>query len=140
MKQLRMIKIITITLVFSLLQACVAYPKETFRKDYERCDLVSREYHLTMNRGGLKMLMEGTLDPLQALVLAGLSASVTIVVSGSVVIVGNTVHFLEKQGSCDDSFLNQQVLSYIMPLLSEAGEQITDESLQSTELEITQVN
>ncbi|WP_283788151.1 hypothetical protein QNI23_002830 [Bermanella sp. WJH001] len=84
--------------------------------------------------------MQGTLDPLQALVLAGLSASVTIVVSGSVVIVGNTVHFLEKQGSCDDSFLNQQVLSYITPLLSEGGEQITDESLQSTELEITQVN
>ena len=140
MKQLRMIKIIISLLVFSLLQGCVAYPKETFRKDYERRDLVSREYHLTMNRGGLKMLMQGTLDPLQALVLAGLSASVTIVVSGSVVIVGNTVHFLEKQGSCDDSFLNQQVLSYITPLLSEGGEQITDESLQSTELEITQVN
>ena len=135
-----MIKIITITLVFSLLQACVAYPKETFRKDYERCDLVSREYHLTMNRGGLKMLMEGTLDPLQALVLAGLSASVTIVVSGSVVIVGNTIHFLEKQDSCDDSFLNEQVLVYIKPLLSEGGELITGENPPSSELEKNQYN
>ena len=120
-----MIKIITITLVFSLLQACVAYPKETFRKDYERCDLVSREYHLAMNRAGLKLL-EGAGDPFQALVLAGIVASVTTVVSGSVVIVGNTVHFLEKQGSCDDSFLNEQVLSYITPLLSDGGELVAD--------------
>ena len=127
-----MIKILNSLLILSLLQGCVAYPKETFRKDYERCDLVSREYHLTMNRGGLKMLMEGTLDPLQALVLAGLSASVTIVVSGSVVVVGNTVHFLEKQGSCDDSFLNEQILSYITPLLSDGGELVAGVDSQSS--------
>ena len=125
--------------MFSLLQGCVAYPKETFRRDYERCDLISREYHLSMNRSGLQLL-DGAGDLFQALVLAGIVVSVTTVVSGSLVVVGNTVHFLEKQGSCDDSFLNQKVLSYITPLLSEGGEQITDESLQSTELENTQVN
>ena len=139
MKQLRMTKIIISLLMFSLLQGCVAYPKETFRRDYERCDLISREYHLSMNRSGLQLL-DGAGDLFQALVLAGIVVSVTTVVSGSLVVVGNTVHFLEKQGSCDDSFLNQQVLSYITPLLSEGGEQITDESLQSTELENTQVN
>ena len=135
-----MIKIITILLIFGLLQACVAYPKETFRKDYKRCDLVPREYHLTMNRGGLKMLMQGTGDPLQALVLAGIVASITIVVSGSVVVVGNTIHFLEKQGSCDDSFLNEQVLVYIKPLLSEGGELVTGENPPSSELEKNQYN
>ena len=31
------------------------------------------------------------------------------VIAGSVVVVGNTVHWLEKQGSCDDSFLNNSV-------------------------------
>lgn len=120
-----MIRILTTILIFNLLQACVAYPKETFRKDYERCDLVSREYHLAMNRAGLKLL-EGAGDPFQALVLAGIVASVTTVVSGSVVVIGNTVHFLEKQGSCDDSFLNEQVLSYITPLLSDGGELVAD--------------
>ena len=120
-----MIKILNSLLILSLLQGCVAYPKETFRNDYKRCDLVSREYHLAMNRAGLKLL-EGAGDPFQVLVLAGIVASVTIVVSGSVVIVGNTVHFLEKQGSCDDSFLNEQVLSYITPVLSDGGELVAD--------------
>lgn len=134
-----MIKILNSLLMLSLLQGCVAYPKETFRKDYERCDLVSREYHLAMNRSGLKML-KGTGDPFQALVLAGIVASITTVVSGSVVVVGNTVHFLEKQGSCDDSFLNEQVLVYIRPLLDEGGELVADDGLQFSELENTQEN
>ena len=31
------------------------------------------------------------------------------VIAGSVVVSGNTIHWLEKQGSCEDSFLNNSV-------------------------------
>jgi hypothetical protein len=33
----------------------------------------------------------------------------SFVVSGSIVIVGNTLHWLEYQGRCEDSFLHQQL-------------------------------
>jgi hypothetical protein len=135
-----MLKILTSVLVFILLQACVAYPKQTFRKDYKRCDLVSREYHLAMNHSVMKVLMEGTGNPLHALVLSGIVAGVTTVVSGSIVIVGNTVHFLEKQGSCDDSFLNVQVLSHIMPLLEDGGELMDEDMIINTQSSEVLVN
>ena len=31
------------------------------------------------------------------------------VIAGSVVISGNTIHWLEKQGSCEESFLNNSL-------------------------------
>lgn len=103
----------------------MSYPKQVPSKDYKRCELVSKEYRLEMNDVGLKVLNKVG-DPIGALVLSGIVVSITTVVSGSVVIVGNTVHFLEKQGSCDDSFLNQQVLNYITPLLSDGGKLVTE--------------
>lgn len=126
-----MIKSIVCITIILLLQACVSYPKQVPSKDYKRCELVSKEYRLEMNDVGLKVLNKVG-DPIGALVLTGIVVSITTVVSGSVVIVGNTVHFLEKQGSCDDSFLNQQVLNYITPLLSDGGKLVT-ESIEITE-------
>jgi len=42
--------------------------------------------------------------------LASLLASASsIVVSGSIVLVGNTVHWLERQGTCEDGYLKQKV-------------------------------
>lgn len=32
----------------------------------------------------------------------------TIVLSGSIVVVGNTVHWLERQGKCEDGYLKQK--------------------------------
>ena len=40
--------------------------------------------------------------------VAGVSIGWTII-AGSVVVSGNTIHWLEKQGSCEDSFLNNSV-------------------------------
>ncbi len=35
--------------------------------------------------------------------------AVSFVVSGSVVLVGNTLHWLEYQGACEESFLSSQI-------------------------------
>jgi len=37
------------------------------------------------------------------------SASSSIVVSSSIVLVGNTVHWLERQGRCEDGYLKRKV-------------------------------
>ena len=40
--------------------------------------------------------------------VAGVSIGWTVI-AGSVVVSGNTIHWLEKQGSCEDSFLNNSL-------------------------------
>ena len=34
-------------------------------------------------------------------------ASTSYIVSGSIVVVGNTVHWIEKQGRCEDRFMRE---------------------------------
>jgi energy-converting hydrogenase Eha subunit G len=118
-----MIKIISSILMLALLQACVAYPKKVKDIDDKRCEIVSRSLQLKVNDNGLKLLT-GSGDTAGALLLAGIVLSVSSVVSGSVVIISNTIHFLEKQGRCDDSFLNQEILRHNTPLLEKEGELI----------------
>ena len=44
----------------------------------------------------------------------------TLIVSGSVVVVGNTVHWLEQQGFCDESITQKTVNGFVSGL-NEAG-------------------
>lgn len=81
-----------------LLQACVMVPKTNYSYD-PACRTVARQM---------------TLEPVQVagfggcsnaacahlLVLAGATAAASTVVSGSIVIVGNIVYWLENQGRC----------------------------------------
>jgi hypothetical protein len=81
-----------------LLQACVMVPRTNYNYDPE-CRTVARQM---------------TLEPVQVagfggcsnsgcaylLVLAGATAAASTVVSGSIVIVGNIVYWLENQGRC----------------------------------------
>ena len=127
-----MIKILNSLLILSLLQGCVAYPKAIKGNDYKRCGLISREYSLEVGDLGFKASSIQPKDILGVLVISGVVLSATAVVSGSFVLLGNTVHFLEKQGSCDDSFLNEQILSYITPLLSDGGELVAGVDSQSS--------
>ena len=113
------IKFIASMLVFSLLQACVAYPKTTPDKDNNPCELATKKLRLATEKDAYKVAAK--IDPISAIASAGLLYGVTVVISGSVVLVGNTVHFLEKQGQCDDSFLNTQLLDHIKPLLEQGG-------------------
>ena len=81
------------------------------------CKLITKELKLTLSEEGTQALLggmiEGLLDPLDSchspecflLVPLGLLAiSVTsIIVSGSIVVVGNTVHWIEREGRCYNS-------------------------------------
>jgi hypothetical protein len=94
---------ITPLLLFSL-TSCVFLPKTAEDQQYyEQCEMatkkltlkadISNEYSLC----GGKDLMD---EPLFCLVASGVVASASIVVSGSIVLIGNTIHWLEYKASC----------------------------------------
>ena len=76
---------------------CIVYPKQVSVYDRE-CGV--RSHKLTL---GAEYLWgdcpAGSEEGCLAIILG--TAAVTTVVSGSIVIVGNTIYWLEKQGRCD---------------------------------------
>lgn len=91
----------TVSLALAL-SACVVVPVED-EVAASSCDTYTKSMTLktvTANRGGLHCSDEACL----AVILAVSAGS--LIVSGSIVLTNNTVHWLEYQGSCDDSFLN----------------------------------
>lgn len=84
------------------LSACVVVPVED-EVVASSCNTYTKSMTLktvTANSGGLNCRDEACL----AVILAVSAGS--LIVSGSIVLTNNTVHWLEYQGSCDDSFLN----------------------------------
>lgn len=89
------IKIALVTVITFLLSSCCYYPKKVEFYD-EDCQIESK-----------KLVLEATLVNVTAncqneeCIIALLVPSVaSAVVSGSIVIVGNIVYWLEKQGKC----------------------------------------
>lgn len=92
-------KCITLILVTSLTSACVYYPKQVQYYDKD-CDIESKRLVLdveAMNGIGNCGGGEGALVCAAALLGVG---AVTMIVSGSIVLIGNTAYWLEKQGNC----------------------------------------
>jgi hypothetical protein len=93
----------TVSLALAL-SACVVVPAEdTNDVASASCNTYTKSMTLktvTANHGSLHCHDEACL----AVILAVSAGS--LIVSGTVVLTNNTVHWLEYQGSCDDSFLN----------------------------------
>jgi hypothetical protein len=114
-------KIILYFLVFSILicYSCVTIPKEVKPSEND-CQLTTKEYTLALHGNSkpyLEAIAEQSFFLLECgsgdnaitafcnfinITIVGVSAG-TFIVSGSIVIVGNTIHWIEKQGVCDDS-------------------------------------
>ena len=81
-----------------LLQACVFVPRtvEVYNSD---CQVMSRKMELKpIQIAGIYGCSNA--DCAAFLVVAGATAAASAVVSGSIVVVGNVVYWLEKQGYC----------------------------------------
>ena len=89
------------------------------------CQLWSREWNLNLSDSDLSLL-EGPitcLEPECLLIVALSLVAIPItsfIVSGSLVVVGNTVHWLEEQGSCDDS-MTQEAINELIETTESAG-------------------
>lgn len=89
---------IFLSLAAVLLQACVFVPRTTTAYD-EQCQFYTRQ--MTLEPAYIGAL--GSCSGRQCgyvLATLGAVAAASLVVSGSVVVVGNVVYWLEKQGKC----------------------------------------
>jgi|SRR5688572_33204290 len=81
-----------------LLQGCVFVPRTTTAYD-EKCDVDRRQMTLEAAQiGALGNCRQR--DCAYVLVAFGAVAAASLVVSGSIVVVGNAVYWLERQGQC----------------------------------------
>ena len=86
----------------ALLSGCIVTPRTVHDSDHGDCRLVTRKWELeTSMVGAGACTNEACVAALLALpVVSG-------AISGSIVIVGNTLHWLEAQGRCSTLALNQ---------------------------------
>jgi hypothetical protein len=94
------------------LSACAFFPEKIADSPTQNtCQISTPEWKLTFAEIIDVTVCQGSgKDAAYCLLAVGLVIPAgSFVVSGSIVIVGNTLHWLEYQGRCEDSFLQQQL-------------------------------
>jgi len=121
-------KPITFFVILYFLSSCAVVPKFTADADNSRCNLATKKMSLEVvgAKGGNCASGGGKGAAVVCLTTAGIFA-ITGIISGSIVIAGNTVHWIEKQGKCEDSFLNTYVMKHNKPLLDNDGKLVKPE-------------
>ena len=112
------LKCIAICLVLILtlnLAACLFVPETTANKNND-CQLVTKKWSLEFKKVDISGRVDG-----EILVAIGAVAVGSLVVSGSVVVVGNSIHWLEQQGFCDDSITQKTVDGFVSSLKNAGG-------------------
>ncbi|MDM8565563.1 hypothetical protein QUF74_07905 [Candidatus Halobeggiatoa sp. HSG11] len=139
----KIFKISIIILLFSSLVGCFS---PAILETQPNCQLVTKELKLTLSEEGTQALlggiMQGLLEPSdscyspECILLAPLgllAISVTsIIVSGSIVVVGNTVHWIEKQGMCHNSTIRSVVTNLVNSIQAVGGKGVKSAKELST--------
>jgi len=114
---------IAASLITAAIAGC-AYPKaSTYQEAHEQCHLVTKQLELDFDTEYYK---RSTATPCavgcegEVLALVAIP-TITLVVSGSVVLVGNTLHWMEKEGRCDDSTTHNLVNHFTSELTALGG-------------------
>ena len=110
--------------IFILIQSlifgsCLVLPK-TETGSIKNCELETKSWTLEVHEIGLNNECYGCGDFVRGILVCGgkseeciaFVAGVSIgwtVIAGSVVVSGNTIHWLEKQGSCEDSLVKSSI-------------------------------
>lgn len=119
----KLILLITSTL-FCISCAVVPVQKAHSPRDII-CGVSTHEYDLKMvEMGSINASCNSPECVVSIGVFAAAWTGVTAVVSGSIVLIGNTVHWLEQQGPCDKDELNRQVVDVNTPLIKQGGKKV----------------
>ncbi len=89
-------KLLSLLLITLWLQGCgYFYPKQIEFYD-EDCQIIVKKYVLeSVGIGGVGVSCQN-----EGCLIAMIPAATTAIISGSIVVVGNTIHWMEKQGRC----------------------------------------
>ena len=118
-----------LSLIFILNLAACFVPESKPNQNYD-CQLVTKEWSLEVKGidNSDSVVIEGLSDATRGCqdaecVLGNLAivSAGSLIVSGSVVVVGNTVHWLEQQGSCDGSITQKSVNGFVSGLKGAGG-------------------
>lgn len=123
--------LIILSLVF---EGCVYLPKTVESVEDETCNLITRK--IIIERAGdlSPGVILGCYDEACILVIAAALAvpTATYIVSGSMAVAGNSIHWLEKEGRCDDGAIRKgldSLYNYVTSLggkIVSSGKEILD--------------
>jgi hypothetical protein len=97
-------KLILILLTMACVSSCAFFPSSSGKQDFSNeCDMSTKKLHLEKFGDSdfcLKgdRLNEKTL--ISCLMIGGFIGATSAVVSGSIVLIGNTIHWIEYQATC----------------------------------------
>jgi len=106
------IKKVLFLLVLSLVTtSCAFVPEVDKDQGYaKQCDMVTRKLNLASITLGHLDCGVGSGGDEACLAAIGVAIpAVTLVVSGSIVVIGNTLHWVEYQGTCESGYVSQYV-------------------------------
>jgi hypothetical protein len=93
-----------ISILFFCVTSCVFLPESAQEQNYyNQCEMATKKLTLKADISKKYSMCGGKElkgEPLICLVASGVVGSVSLVVSGSIVIIGNSIHWLEYKTSC----------------------------------------
>jgi hypothetical protein len=125
-------RIILLTLLFSSIVGCFAPAIVADRS--QECQLVTKKLDLVLSKEGSGALMGILSNPshnchtpecLLIFPLGAIAISVTsLIVSGSIVVAGNTIHWIEKEGRCENSTIQTLLNNFVGAIKTIGGKTI----------------
>lgn len=100
-----MLKTLRIVPLVILITSCTFIPKVVHDPDNRRCNLDTSQRILDFTTEGSHEFLHDCPD---CLFLASLYSTASAIISGSVVIIGNTIHWIEKQAKCSDQHVEKK--------------------------------
>lgn len=98
-------KQILLNIILILLLSSCTYIPVTVDNKKDQCEMVSKKFELSVTDiKGIRC--HGGEDCLLMLVTVPLGS---LIISGSIVLIGNTIHWLEYQSTCDEGFLRKSI-------------------------------
>jgi len=103
-----------ILMTFSL-SSCIFYPKIA-DEQVAGCELVTKQLTIDL----ISLDADIGSDPRGVVILAAFGGT-TLIVSGSIMVAGNSIHWLEREGTCDDGVIKYAISSLAASLQSAGG-------------------
>ena len=110
--------------MISILSGCfVVRIVESTKK--EKCNLLTKELKVTFSEKISAKFVREISNTKEGIALLIVLPPVSLIVSGSISVVGNTIHWIEKQGKCEDSRVQEFLRTVNQSTLSVGGRIIT---------------